>query len=165
MLVSSIKAIRTSVEGGLEGADLRPGSGCRVFFRPERLTGRWWARTQDVDSRALAILRSGAHLDHGGDVELLHQVLEADGGLRADGGILRPDELFKAAGPSIVGRLLLRLCWAVGGGGKCPHRRNSGCGVSAGAGFVHISSFADDQGGDRGGRSWLGLRFGLGGRS
>jgi hypothetical protein len=45
--------------------------------------------------RPLALLRSGTHLDHGGNVELLHQVLKADRRLRADAGILRPEQVFK----------------------------------------------------------------------
>ena len=52
------------------------------------------ARAQNVDARTLALLRAGAHLNHRGDIELLHQMLEADRRLRAHGGILRADQVF-----------------------------------------------------------------------
>ena len=80
------------------------------------------ARAQNVDARPLALLRSGAHLDHGGDIELLHQVLEADRRLRAHAGILRADEIFKPLRGGVVGGLLLP---ALLGGGRGRHFRLS----------------------------------------
>ena len=73
------------------------------------------ARAQNVHPRTLALLRARPHLDHGGDVELLHQVFEADRRLRAHGGVLRPDHLFKPLRRGVVGRLLLA---ALLGGGR-----------------------------------------------
>ncbi len=65
------------------------------FFRKnaEQVDGR--AGAQNVYTRALAFLCSRSHLDHGGNVELLHQVFEGYGRLCADGGILCADDLFQ----------------------------------------------------------------------
>jgi hypothetical protein len=65
------------------------------------------ARTQNVHPRTLPLLRPSSHLDHGGNVELLHQVLKAHRRLRAHGRILRPDQVFQPLRRGIVGGLLL----------------------------------------------------------
>src|SRR5690348_12183763 len=49
------------------------------------------ASTENIDSRPLSFLCSRAHLDHGGDVELLHEGIEGDRRWSARTGILRAD--------------------------------------------------------------------------
>jgi len=60
------------------------------------------------------------HLDHGGNVKLLHQVFEVDGRLRAHGGVLRPHQVFEPLRRGIIGAFCSRLSSAVGGAGISP---------------------------------------------
>ncbi len=77
------------------------------------------ARTQNVHARTLALLCAGAHLNHGGDIKLLHQVFKTHRWLRAHGGVLRPHQVFKPLRRCVIGHLL-RLALLGRGRGRQP---------------------------------------------
>ena len=53
------------------------------------------ARAHNVHPRPLALLRARAHLQHRGQIKLLHQMFESHRRLRARRGILRADQVFE----------------------------------------------------------------------
>jgi hypothetical protein len=56
----------------LQGAILDIVKIAASFFRENAKQVNGGAGTQDVDARTLSILGSSSHLDHGGEVKLLH---------------------------------------------------------------------------------------------
>ena len=125
------------------------------------------SRAKNVNAGALALLGTGSHLDHGGDIELLHQVFEGNGGLRADGRILGADDVFEALGRGVVGGFLLVALLGRGRGRQIALRFLAAGNLRSlnGCGHRGVAAFVDHQlraGGGRGGLHGRGLRFGQG---
>ncbi len=141
MLVSSRKAIRTSnrtVCRVLSSASVRLP---RVFSASTPSKSMVVRAPRMSTLRTLSLLRARPHLNHRGDVKLLHQVLEADLRRRAHGGVLRPHHLLQPLRRGVVGRLLLAALLGRGRRGNSASASAAASGVAAGAGSRRASDF------------------------
>jgi hypothetical protein len=115
-------------EHRLQGVVLGLGQVAAGLLRQHAQQINGCPRAQNVHPGTLALLCARAHLDHRGDVKLLHQMLEADRRLRAHGGVLRPHHLFQPLRRGVVGRLLFAALLGRGCGGNSPSAAASGLG-------------------------------------
>ena len=104
MLVSSRNAMRASYS---TDCSVRSSASVRLplVFSASTPSRSMVCLRPGCRSRPLAFL-PGAHLDHGRHIELVHQVVERDRGLRADTRVLRANKFFQALRRSVVRALL-----------------------------------------------------------